>query len=83
MALSDKQLGRLMEFVASVTPDSMSCDGCFKLVPELAESQLGNIPLSAVLEKVQSHLDNCPCCADEYAAFLEALEHASASGSDG
>lgn len=74
MALRNEQVVTLMKFVASVTPDQLTCDGCLEHVPELAESQLGDVPLTDVLERVQNHLDNCPCCAGEYQTFLEALQ---------
>lgn len=71
--LNKEQISTLLQFVASVTPDKINCDACLEMVPELAESQLGNRPLTEVLEDVQSHIDNCPCCAKEYETFLEAL----------
>jgi len=55
-------------------PDKLDCDECLNLVPEFAESQLGNLVLTGVLEDVQTHLHNCPCCAQEYDSFLVALE---------
>lgn len=74
MALKNEQITTLMGFVASVTADGLTCDGCLEHVPELAESQLGEIPITQVLEKVQRHLENCPCCAKEYDSFLVALD---------
>lgn len=74
MALKNEQITTLMGFVASVTADGLTCDGCLEHVPELAESQLGDIPITQVLEKVQTHLDNCPCCGKEYETFLVALD---------
>lgn len=74
MTLDRNQAINLMQFVASVTEDGLSCDDCFEQVPELAESQLGNLPLDEVLLKVKNHLENCPCCGKEYEAFIAALE---------
>ena len=73
MSLKANELKTLLAFVASVTPDNLSCDGCYRNVPQLAESQLGDIPLSGILEEVQNHLRNCPCCAEEYELFVKAL----------
>lgn len=73
MVLKDEQIENLIQFVASVTADGITCDGCLEHVPELAESQLGDKPLTDILERVQGHLDNCACCAREYETFLEAL----------
>lgn len=74
MALRNDQIVTLMGFVASVTADGLTCDGCLEHVPELAESQLGDMPINQVLEKVLKHLENCPCCAKEYETFLVALD---------
>lgn len=74
MTLKKEQIATLMQFVASVKADQITCDGCLEHVPELAESQLGDVPLTEVLEKVQNHLDNCPCCAAEYQTFMVALD---------
>lgn len=80
MALNNEQITALMQFVASVKPDDFTCDGCLEHVPELAESQLGDRPLTEILEHVQNHLDNCPCCAQEYESFLEALRAVEETG---
>ena len=80
MALTNEEVSTLMQFVASVTPDNLTCDCCLEHVPELAESQLGDVPLSEVLEKVRNHLQNCPCCSKEYQTFLEALVAMDAPG---
>lgn len=74
MTLNREQVMNLMQFVASVTEDGLTCDACFEQVPELAESQLGNRPLDQVMQKVQNHIDNCPCCEAEYKTFMEALQ---------
>ena len=74
MSLDKTQVANLLQFVASVSPDTLDCDGCFEQVPELVESQLGDVPLTDVLLKVQNHLDNCPCCAKEYESFLTAMQ---------
>ena len=73
MALKPEQVSSLLKFVASVSPDNFTCDGCLEHIPELAESQLGDVPLTDLLERVQNHLENCHCCASEYETFLKAL----------
>ena len=74
MALNNEQRNLLMRFIASVTPDQLDCDAYLELVPELAESQLGDRPMTEILEDVQTHLYNCPCCSSEYETFLKAIE---------
>lgn len=80
MALDRDQVLNLMQFVASVSEDGLTCDACFEQVPELAESQLGNKPLDEVMLKVQNHLDNCPCCMAEYKTFMDAMEEIQSAG---
>ena len=74
MALNKEQISTLLQFVATVTPDTLNCEACFEHVPELAESHLGDIPLTELLARVQKHLENCPCCDAEYKSFLSAME---------
>ncbi len=73
LPLQHDLLATLLQFVASVTPDGLNCDGCLSCVPELAESQLGDQPRSEILGRVQNHLDNCRCCRNEYRIFLRSL----------
>ena len=73
MLIPKNQLAMLLQFVATVTPDSLNCDGCLESVPELADSQMSNQPLSEILERVQNHLDNCGCCRNEFNTFLRSL----------
>lgn len=74
MALSSEELNRLVRLATSVTDDEMDCDECFTHLAEFAETQLANRPLNEVMQAVQNHLHNCPCCRDEYETLLEALK---------
>lgn len=74
MPLSKQQIDTLLTLVVNSTPDSMSCDGCLVNVAQFAEAELMGTTLCDSMQKVQIHLQNCPCCNDEYQALLAALE---------
>lgn len=73
MALSKEQVKILLSLVAGVTDDDMDCDGCFGEVAQFAEVKLAGLSLCESMKAVQAHLDNCPCCEDEFEALLAAL----------
>lgn len=73
MSLSKKQVSSLVQLVASATPDEMDCDGCLDHVAEFAETQLAGLPIQSAMAEVQNHLQNCPCCQNEFELFLNAL----------
>ncbi len=66
MRLSDDKFQLLLEAIGSTEPDSMYCDVCFGRIGEYAEAQLEGKPLSEGMQAVLAHLQNCPCCRDEY-----------------
>jgi predicted anti-sigma-YlaC factor YlaD len=74
MPLSKQQIDTLLTLVVNSTPDSMSCDGCLVNVAQFVEAELMGASLCDSMQKVQNHLQNCPCCNDEYQALLAALE---------
>ena len=73
MALTYEQVDKLLFLVVTTKDDRLDCDGCLELIGEFADAQLNNQPISVALEAVQTHMDSCPCCADEYQALLDGL----------
>ncbi|MGI9519558.1 MAG: hypothetical protein ACR2NP_21075 [Pirellulaceae bacterium] len=73
MTLSDKQLNILMQIVEGTTPDSIDCDGCFGRIAEFVELELAHKSIPDAMEVVRNHLNNCPCCQDEFNSLLDAL----------
>ncbi len=76
MAISYTQVQELLSAISLVVPDQLDCDGCFELMAEFAESERRGDQLSDALEAVVVHLKQCPCCAYEYEALLEAVRAA-------
>ena len=73
MLVSYGQVMKLLGAVAITVPDSLECDGCFELVAEFAEAEERGDELSDTMKLVQIHLRQCPCCAYEYEAMIEAI----------
>ncbi len=73
MPLSKNQIDTLLAFVAETTEDDMSCDGCFEHVAQFVEAELADTSLCESMQKIKRHLQNCPCCRDEYNALLDAM----------
>ncbi len=73
MALSTDQVSSLLAMIASSVSDSLDCDDCFERIAEFAEAQLANREIPDALKVVEIHLQQCPCCKDEYQALLEGL----------
>lgn len=73
MPLSKNQISTLLSLVASATEDETSCDGCFEHVAQFVESELAKAELCESMLIVKNHMQNCPCCKDEYNALMEAM----------
>jgi predicted anti-sigma-YlaC factor YlaD len=73
MSLSQQQVRTLVQLAVTTTPDDMDCDGCQGRIAEFAEVHLANLPLSETMRRVENHLNNCPCCKDEFEALKAAL----------
>lgn len=73
MSLTKENIQTLVALIATAEPDQMSCDECFGQIGEFAEIALEGRPLSAGMTVIQRHLEQCPCCKDEYEALLDAL----------
>ena len=76
MTLNQDQIRFLVQAVSKTTPDSMDCDGCQTKVAQFAETELAGKTRCQSMDAVRNHMQNCPCCQDEYNALLEALKEA-------
>jgi hypothetical protein len=74
MSLSKKQIQNLVALVSTTNSDVLTCDDCFNQIGEFAERSLLGRELSDGMLLVQRHLEQCPCCKDEYEALLESLK---------
>ena len=72
-SLTKEQIQNLVGLIASTESNQISCDECFGQIAEYAEAELANRTLSEAMMIVQRHLEQCPCCNDEYEALLDAM----------
>ena len=73
MTLSKQQIQTLVGLIASSQSDDLSCDECFGRIGEYAEKAIEFRELSEGMRLIQRHLEQCPCCSEEYQTLLEAL----------
>ena len=75
MGLSNQQVTTLLGMVTSFdTTDELDCDGCFSKVAEFAELFLAEKDIPEAMQAVQTHLEQCLCCKDEFNALLKGLK---------
>lgn len=70
----NQPLDQLLAMVAATQPDSLDCDDCLEHISHYAEVHLQGLPLQEQLAAVKTHLENCPCCEDEFEYLMRALE---------
>ncbi len=73
MEISYDQAKRLLKQISDTLPDQLDCDGCYRSIPEFADAEVQGHSLSLDLIDIQTHLQQCPCCAYEYEALCEAI----------
>jgi hypothetical protein len=73
MKLTSQQIADLIELSVSVKADSLGCDGCYELMDQFAQAELDGKEVPDALKAVQTHLQQCKCCQDEYEALMIAL----------
>lgn len=73
MPLTSAQIDQLLTLVTGIRDDNLDCDGCFEQIAEFAETELEGRSLGEAQQAVKTHLECCPCCADEYRALQDAL----------
>ena len=73
MALRPEQAKALIAKVMATRDQEMTCDECAADLAAFVEVQLTGKPLSAALQAVHEHLEQCHNCADEYHVLRQAL----------
>lgn len=74
MPITNEQISQLIHMIVSVQPDELDCDGCSQRIAEFAETHLLGKTIEQSQQAVQTHLENCKCCAIEFKNLLEALK---------
>ncbi|TWT48228.1 hypothetical protein KOR42_40190 [Thalassoglobus neptunius] len=73
MPLSEEQIAKLLGMVAASEADCIDCDKCFDHLAEFAEAELTHREIPDAMKHIQVHLEQCPCCHDEFTALMTAL----------
>lgn len=73
MSLSKNQIAKLLQLIGTTKDDSMDCECCFDRLAEFAEAELEGRSLCEAMMAVKTHVESCPCCADEFKALLDGL----------
>jgi hypothetical protein len=73
MSLTKDQINTLIGMIDSVESDELDCDGCFGKMAEFAELHLASREIPEALSAVEKHMQQCPCCKDEFKALLNGL----------
>lgn len=73
MALSKEQIDNLLGMISSAKSDTLDCDGCFDHLAEFAQIHLESREIPDALAAVETHVEQCKCCNDEFNVLLEGL----------
>jgi hypothetical protein len=74
MALSSEQVGRLLKMIQQTLEVEMTCPECLDELDKYTQGILDGTPIDGLLERVQEHLEACPCCAGQFKLVLETLQ---------
>ncbi len=72
--LNVHQLKRLVRTLVVVRHDELTCDICFQELDRFVELSLAGKDVTEAMPLVQSHLQVCTDCGEEFQALLEALK---------
>lgn len=72
------QIWALVGMIANTKTDQVTCDDCFGQISEYVELAVEEQTRTEGMKGIQRHLDQCPCCQNEYVALVEALKEVAA-----
>jgi hypothetical protein len=73
MKLTPEVLGGMLDLIRSTRAQELDCDECFEQLDRFAELKLAGRDAAEALPLVESHLETCPCCREEFAMLLAGL----------
>ena len=76
MALTRREVDRLLEVLGRTERAEIDCEGCLALVAEFAERNLAGVPIADGMVAIEQHLAVCDECREEYEALRRTLEDA-------
>jgi hypothetical protein len=73
MKLSLEVLKKMVQSIAMTRSNEIGCDDCFEQIDQFVELKLQGLNAAEAMPLVQSHLDMCGNCQDEFEALLDCL----------
>ena len=74
MALNPEQVGRLLTKLRQTRELEMTCPECLDELDKYTQRILDGTPIDGVLEQVREHLEDCPCCTNQFKLVLDTLK---------
>ena len=73
------RLKELVRQVITTRDEGINCDTCFDQLDQFVELKLDGKDVAQAMPLVQTHLDSCGDCCEQYEALLEALQNIDAT----
>lgn len=73
MALSKRQIEKLIQSVSATREDELTCDECMHEMARFAEDSLTGMSVQQGQAAVKHHLEICYECREEFEALLKSL----------
>lgn len=70
-----EMLKNMVYGILSTDDDEISCDECFEEIDRFVDLTLAGKNAAEMLPLVQSHLNRCRDCKEEFEALLSVVEH--------
>ncbi len=74
MTLNSEQIDRLLKMIRQTQEVELTCPECLDELDKYTQSTLDGLPIEGMLQRVQEHLDACPCCTSQFNLVLETLK---------
>lgn len=78
LSKNQSQIWALVGLIATTESDQMTCDDCFGQISEFVELAIRERTHAEGMGGIQRHLEQCPCCQNEYVALVQALQEVTA-----
>ncbi len=73
MKLLQEHIAKLLEMIALTKDEEATCDDCFQVMAQYAETELEGKTIPESLRIIQEHLESCSECLEEYEMLLNVL----------
>lgn len=73
MALKSEQIDQLLKMIQATRDVEITCPECLDELDKYTQRVLDGEPIEGILDRVREHLEDCPCCANQYKLVLETL----------